>query len=79
MLVIFSLGWGMMILFWRVIKGHSIWWPLIPAGVLAFAGWGLVIGGSPGSALPVITNTSSIMLIILGIYLLLLRGNYKRK
>lgn len=79
MLVIFSLGWGLMILFWRVIKRRSIWWPLIPAGVLAFAGWGLVIGGSPGSALPVITHTSSIMLIILGIYLLLLRGNLNQK
>jgi hypothetical protein len=79
MLVIFSLGWGLMILFWKMINGRSIWWPLIPAGVLAFAGWGLVIGGSPGTALTFITNTSSIMLIILGIYLLLLRGSLNKK
>lgn len=79
MLVIFSFGWGLIILFWKLIKGRSIWWPLIPAGVLVFAGWGLVIGGSPGTALTFITNTSSIMLIILGIYLLLLRGSLNKK
>jgi hypothetical protein len=71
----FSIGWGLIILFWRLIKSRFIWWPLIPCGVLAVVGWGLIISQNPGNALFFISNTSAIMLIILGIYLLLLRSS----
>lgn len=75
MLSWFAIGWGLIILFWRVIKTKFIWWPLIPGGVLSVVGWGLYISQNPGSALYFISNTSAIILIILGIYLLLLRSS----
>jgi hypothetical protein len=75
MLSWFAIGWGLIILFWRVIRIRFIWWPLIPGGVLAVVGWGLYISQNPGNAISFISNTSAIMLIILGIYLLLLRSS----
>lgn len=73
MIAIFSLGWGFIILFSRVVTTKFIWWPLIPGGVMAVVGWGLYIGGDPGNAPSFIANTGSIGLIIFGLYLLLLR------
>lgn len=78
MLVWFSLGWGLITLFSRVITVKFIWWPLIPAGVLLAVGWGLYIGGNSGQALSFIGNTGSIGLIIFGLYLLLLRRGIHR-
>ncbi len=73
MLVIFSLGWGLIILFSKMIIEKFVWWPLIPGGVMAMVGWGLYIGGDPNNAVSFIANTGSIGLIIFGLYLLLLR------
>ena len=73
MLVVFSIGWGLIILFSRVLTTKFVWWPLIPGGVLAVVGWGLYIGGDPTNAASFIANTGSISLIIFGLYLLLLR------
>ncbi len=78
MLVIFSIGWFLIILFSRVTTSNFIWWPLIPGGILAVVGWGLYIGGDPGNAASFIANTGSIGLIIFGIYLLLLRKSIHR-
>jgi hypothetical protein len=75
MLSWFAIGWGLIILFWRMIRTRFIWWPLIPGGVLAVVGWGLYLSQNPGNAISFISNTSAIMLIILGIYLLLLRSS----
>jgi hypothetical protein len=46
--------------------------------VLAMVGWGLYIGGNPGSALSFIGNTGSLGLIIVGAYLLLLRRSIRK-
>lgn len=73
MLVVFSLGWGLLVLFARKLYLKFIWWPLIPGGVLAMVGWGLYIGGDPGNAASFIANTGSISLIIFGLYLILMR------
>ncbi len=77
MLVWFALGWGLITIASRMLTHKFIWWPLIPGGLLAMVGWGLYIGGDPGSALSFIRNTGSIGLIIFGIYLLLLRRSFK--
>jgi hypothetical protein len=79
MLVTFALGWGLITVFSRVITQSFIWWPLIPGGTLAVAGWGLYIGGDPHNALNFIGNTGSIGLIIFGIYLLMWRNEIRRK
>lgn len=73
MLVVFAMGWGLITLFSRVTTQTFIWWPLIPAGILAVVGWGLYLGGNPDNALSFIGNTGSIGLIIFGAYLLLWR------
>lgn len=78
MLVVFSLGWGLITLGSRVASDKFIWWPLIPGGILAMTGWGLYIGGDPNNAVSFIGNTGSIGLIILGLYLLLFRRGLHR-
>ncbi|MGD0708422.1 MAG: hypothetical protein ABSA51_08210 [Anaerolineaceae bacterium] len=77
-LVWFGISWGLIIIFGRVIMERFIWWPLIPGGVLAMVGWGLYIGGNPGSALSFIGNTGSLGLVIVGAYLLLLRRGIRK-
>ena len=78
MLVIFAIGWVMIILFARVLSTRFMWWPLIPGGIQAVVGWGLYIGGDPGGAASFIANTGSIGLIIFGLYLLLMRKGIHR-
>jgi len=73
MLVWFAIGWGLITLFSRSLFQKFIWWPLIPGGVMAMVGWGLYIGGNPDNASSFISNTGSVALIIIGLYLLLIR------
>lgn len=78
MLVILALGWILITFFTRARLHKFIWWPLIPGGILAMVGWGLYIGGSPGTAVNFIGNTGSVALIIFGVYLLLLRRGMRQ-
>jgi hypothetical protein len=78
MLVWYALGWGLITLFLRIIIVQFVWWPLIPGGILAMVGWGLYIGGNPGNAVSFISNTGSIVMIIFGVYLLLMRRGIRR-
>jgi hypothetical protein len=78
MLVWYALGWGLITLFSRVVIEQFVWWPLIPGGILAMVGWGLYIGGNPGNAISFISNTGSIVMIIFGVYLLLMRRGIRR-
>ncbi len=78
MLVIFAFGWGLITVLSRPITHKFVWWPLIPGGVLAVVGWGLYIGGDPNSALAFIGNTGSVVMVILGLYLLLLRRGMRQ-
>jgi hypothetical protein len=78
MLVWFALGWGLITVFSRLITDAFVWWPLIPGGIIAVVGWGLYIGGDPGSAFRFIGNTSSVGLMIFGLYLLLMRRGIRR-
>ena len=78
MLVVLAFGWFLITFFTRARMHKLVWWPLIPGGILAMVGWGLYIGGSPGTAVNFIGNTGSIVLIILGIYLLLVRRGMRQ-
>jgi hypothetical protein len=78
MLVCFALAWLLITICSKVISDKFIWWPLIPGGVIAVVGWGLYIGGNPGNAVNFIGNTTSIGLILFGLYLLLLRQGIHR-
>ena len=78
MLVCFALGWVLITVFSRFVTHKFIWWPLIPGGILAMTGWGLYIGGNPRNAFNFISNTGSVGLIILGIYLLIWRSSLNK-
>jgi hypothetical protein len=78
MLVWFALGWMLIIVFSRVITEKFVWWPLIPGGIFAVVGWSLYLGGNPTNAVNFIGNSSSVGLIIFGLYLLLLRRGIHR-
>ncbi|NPV76011.1 MAG: hypothetical protein HPY59_06490 [Anaerolineae bacterium] len=78
MLVWFALGWILITLFSKMAIQRFIWWPLIPGGVLTMVGWGLYIGGNPQSAIGFIGNSGSVVLIIFGLYLLLLRRGIRK-
>ncbi len=73
MLVWFAFGWGIIAILSRFLFSKVIWWPLIPGGVLAFVGWGLLLGGNSNTAFGYIGNSGSIIVILIGLYLLLLR------
>ena len=76
MLVCFAFGWGLITIASRALTKSFVWWPLIPAGILAVVGWALYIAGNPGSAIGFIGNTGSVGLIIFGIYILLMRRSF---
>jgi hypothetical protein len=78
MLVLFGIGWVLIAVFGRMIIDKFIWWPLIPGGLQAVVGWGLFIGGEPGNAVNFIGNTGSIVILILGLYLLLIRRSIRQ-
>jgi hypothetical protein len=78
MLVWFALGWVLITLLSRMVYQKLFWWPLIPGGILAVVGWGLYIGGNPGNAVSFIGNTGSVVMIIFGLYLLLMRRGIRR-
>jgi hypothetical protein len=73
MLVWFAFGWILITFMLRWILQKYIWWPLIPGGIIIMVGMGLYIGGDPTHAVGFISNTGSVGLIILGLYLLLMR------
>ena len=79
MLITFALGWSGISVLSRRFVDQVAWWPLIPAGVLAMSGGGLLIGGGVGESGQYVGNTLSIALIILGVYVLLLRSGFHRK
>lgn len=78
MLLLFALGWALISLLSRHFNHNIAWWPLIPAGVLSVTGWGLFIGGNPGSSKMFLSNTGSFALIILGLYVLLLKSGLNK-
>ncbi len=73
LLVWFAAGWGAISLLSRLWCNRLIWWPLIPAGVIGIVGLGLYIGGDPNHAAFFIGNTSVVLFIALGLYLILIR------
>jgi hypothetical protein len=78
MLVWFALGWALITIASRVVTDKFIWWPLIPAGVLAMVGMGLYMGGNPTIASAVLSNSGAMGIILFGLYLTLMRWRVKR-
>lgn len=78
MLVWFALGWALITIASRVLTDKFIWWPLIPAGVLAMVGMGLYLGGDPAIASAVLSNSGAMGIILFGLYLTLMRWRIKQ-
>lgn len=74
----FALGWMLITLTARMIMHRVVWWPLIPAGVIGVAGLALYIAGNPAAAPTVLSNMGSIVIIVFGLYLLLMRYGVRR-
>lgn len=73
MLVGFALGWFMIAMLSRFIFSTIVWWPLIPAGILTFVGWGLILSTNMNDSASVLGNSGSLVIILVGLYLLLFR------
>lgn len=73
LLLWFAAGWGAIPLFTRWWCDYLHWWPMIPAGIIGIVGLGLFIGGNPDNAAFFIGNTSAVLFIAIGLYLILLR------
>lgn len=79
MLIGFAGGWVLMSLLSLVLEKRDFaWWALIPGGALGLTGWGLYIGGDAAHAGSLLANTSAIVLIIFGLYLLLWRRGIRK-
>jgi hypothetical protein len=78
LLIGLSLGWVLIIIFSYVSSNATVWYALIPAGIMGIVGWGLFFGGHPGFSAEVIGNIGSIVLIAIGLYLLLLRSGMRK-
>lgn len=76
LLIWLAVGWGLITVASRVVNEKYLWWPLIPASIIAVVGLGLYFGGDPviGSAL--LSNSSALGVVIFAGYLILFRTRF---
>lgn len=71
----FALGWASITLLARVFSGETVRWPLIPAGVLALLGGGLLAGDKGQRVLELVFTVGGyawpIALVVAGVTMLL--------
>ena len=72
-LLAFSAGWGLMALLSIFTKGGFRWWPLIPGGIIALVGAGLMAGSQGLLLLSYLNFLWPLVLIGLGIFIILRR------
>lgn len=72
-LLTFAAGWGLITLLSAIFTRETLWWPLIPGGILAAIGAALAAGGAALQALEFVGRFWPLALIGFGIYLLLKR------
>jgi hypothetical protein len=66
----FALGWALITLLTAVFTSKTHWWPLIPGGIMALIGGGILFGGIFLQTLTFIGKIWPVFLILLGIYVL---------
>jgi len=72
-LLSFGVGWALITLTSALFLRRTVWWPLIPGGIMAFTGGALLIGGPALDMLATLGQGWPIVLIAIGLYLLLWR------
>lgn len=70
-LLAFALGWGLISLLSLLFTERVCWWPLIPGGILALIGGGLLWGEVGRQVLEWVGKLWPVALIAVGLYLLL--------
>jgi hypothetical protein len=66
----FAAGWALITLLTAVFTEKTFWWPLIPGGIMAVIGGGLLFGGIFMQGLTLLGQIWPVFLIGLGVYVL---------
>ena len=74
----FALGWALITVLTAVFTDETHWWPLIPGGIMAIIGGGILFGGVFWSLLTFIGKAWPLVLIAVGIYVLLKGRNQEK-
>lgn len=70
-LMCFALGWFLITLLTSLVNRKTLWWPLIPGGIMAVLGGTIWLIADPTKIQAVSTLITSSALILIGIYLLM--------
>jgi predicted membrane protein len=69
-LVVFGLGWFLIVLLTAVFTNQTQWWALIPGGIIGFVGLAILFGGVFMKTLTAVSFLWPVVLIIVGVYVL---------
>ncbi len=69
-LLAFAAGWALITVTTAVFTKQTHWWPLIPGGILALIGGGILTGGLMQNVLEIVGKIWPIFLILGGAYVL---------
>ena len=73
----FAFGWVLIPIVSTIFTGDNHWWALIPGGIMALIGAGLLLGGVALSLLELLGQIWPVFLILGGLYLILRRSSGK--
>ncbi len=69
-MLVFALVWALITLLTAVFTEETHWWPLIPGGIMAIIGGGILFGGVFLQGLTLLGQIWPVFLIALGIYVI---------
>lgn len=69
----FAFGWFLIPILSTIFTGDNHWWALIPGGIMALIGGGLLFGGAALTVLEYLGKLWPVFLILAGLYLILRR------
>lgn len=72
-LLAFAFGWALIPILSAIFTGDNHWWALIPGGIMALVGGGLLFGGAAMTLLETFATFWPVILILGGLYLILRR------
>lgn len=70
-LICFALGWFLITLLTGLFTGCTLWWPIIPGGIMAVLGGAVLLTGNVRIIEQLPTLIPSLILILIGIYLII--------
>lgn len=73
-LLAFAAGWALIPILSSIVTGDNHWWALIPGGIMALVGSGLLFGGVAVTLLEFFDRIWPVFLILAGLYLIVRRA-----